>query len=411
MANVSSSNGLEKRPKLRFPGFDEPWRAERLSDFADRITRKNSKNETDLPLTISSKDGLVDQVSYFNKTVASKDMSGYYLLKNGEFAYNKSYSVGYDFGSIKRLDRYPMGALSTLYICFVLKRHESDFIKAYFDSLKWYREIYMISAEGARNHGLLNVPTEEFFDTKHYLPENTDEQRKIANFLIAIDKKIAAQQSLVDNLKKYKRGVMQRIFRNMSMLSPSGFETVQLSAIFKKISRRNSNEEIKNVITNSAEYGLIPQRDFFDKDIAVDGNTSNYYVIEHGDFVYNPRKSNTAPYGPFNRYEREERGIISPLYTCLVLQADIEPSYLAWYFKSDAWYRYIYDNGSQGVRHDRVSMTDGLLMGIPVIIPSKEAQLKIAKLLDCLESRFQTELSQYESLKSIRVALLQQLFI
>ena len=123
-------------------------------------------------------------------------MSGYYLLKNGEFAYNKSYSVGYDFGSIKRLDRYRMGALSTLYICFVLKRHESDFIKAYFDSLKWYREIYMISAEGARNHGLLNVPTEEFFDTKHYLPENTDEQRKIANFLIAIDKRIAAQQSL-----------------------------------------------------------------------------------------------------------------------------------------------------------------------------------------------------------------------
>ena len=295
MANVSSSNGLEKRPKLRFPGFDEPWRAERLSDFADRVTRKNSKNETDLPLTISSKDGLVDQVSYFNKTVASKDMSGYYLLKNGEFAYNKSYSVVYDFGSIKRLDRYPMGALSTLYICFALKRHESDFIKAYFDSLKWYREIYMISAEGARNHGLLNVPTEEFFDTKHYLPENTDEQRKIADFLIALDRRIETQQSLVDNLKKYKRGVMQRIFRNMSMLSPSGFETVQLSAIFKKISRRNSNEEIKNVITNSAEYGLIPQRDFFDKDIAVDGNTSNYYVIEHGDFVYNPRKSNTAP--------------------------------------------------------------------------------------------------------------------
>ena len=115
---------------------------------------------------------------------------------------------------------------------------------------------------------------------------------------------------------------MQRIFRNMSVVLPSGFETVKLSAIFKKVSRRNNKSEIKNVITNSAEYGLIPQRDFFDKDIAVDGNTSNYYVIEQGDFVYNPRKSNTAPYGPFNRYEREERGIISPLYTCLVLQAD-----------------------------------------------------------------------------------------
>ena len=139
-------------------------------------------------------------------------MSGYYLLKNGEFAYNKSYSVGYDFGSIKRLDHYPMGALSTLYICFALKKHDSDFIKAYFDSLKWYREIYMISAEGARNHGLLNVPTEEFFDTKHYLPENTEEQRKIADFLITLERRIEAQQSLVDNLKKYKRGLLRTVF-------------------------------------------------------------------------------------------------------------------------------------------------------------------------------------------------------
>ena len=143
-------------------------------------------------------------------------MSGYYLLKNGEFAYNKSYSVGYDFGSIKRLDRYPMGALSTLYICFALKKHDSDFVKAYFDSLKWYREIYMISAEGARNHGLLNVPTDEFFDTKHYLPENTGEQRKIADFLIALDRRIDTQQSLVDNLKKYKRGLLERIFSDIS---------------------------------------------------------------------------------------------------------------------------------------------------------------------------------------------------
>lgn len=169
--------------------------------------RKNTNNETSLPLTISSKDGLVDQISYFNKTVASKDMSGYYLLKNGEYAYNKSYSVGYDFGSVKRLDRYDMGALSTLYICFALKKHDSDFIKAYFDSLKWYREIYMISAEGARNHGLLNVPTDEFFDTKHYIPQDLAEQRKIADFMIALERRIEAQQSLVDSLKKYKRGV------------------------------------------------------------------------------------------------------------------------------------------------------------------------------------------------------------
>ena len=192
----------------------DPWSHIKLSDFAERIMRKNKNNETDLPLTISSKDGLVDQISFFNKTVASKDMSGYYLLMNGEYAYNKSYSVGYDFGSIKRLERYPMGALSTLYICFALKRFNSDFIKTYFDSLKWYKEIYMISAEGARNHGLLNVPTDDFFDTYHYITENKVEQEKIAKLMELIEQRIQKQQALVDNLKKYKRGLICRIFSN-----------------------------------------------------------------------------------------------------------------------------------------------------------------------------------------------------
>jgi len=412
MANVSSSNGLEKRPKLRFPGFDEPWKAERLSDFADRVTRKNNRNQTDLPLTISSKDGLVDQVSYFNKTVASKDMSGYYLLLNGEYAYNKSYSVGYDFGSIKRLDRYPMGALSTLYICFALKKYDSNFIKAYFDSLKWYREIYMISAEGARNHGLLNVPTDEFFETKHYLPQNLNEQRKIAAFIIALERRIDAQQSLVDNLKKYKRGVIQHIFRcSHGQPESQQWQQVRLGDIFKKVSRRNTDGKIKNVITNSAEYGLIPQRDFFDKDIAVEGNTENYYVIENGDFVYNPRKSNTAPYGPFNRYTLREQGIISPLYTCLVLKVDINSSYLAWCFKSGEWHRYIYDNGSQGVRHDRVSMTDDLLMGIPVIFPDRKTQDSIANTLDLIESRLNLAQNKLDLLTKEQNGFMQQLFI
>ena len=168
---------------------------------------------------------------------------------------------------------------------------------------------------------------------------------------------------------------------------------------------------IKNVITNSAEYGLIPQRDFFDKDIAVDGNTANYYIIKNGDFVYNPRKSNSAPYGPFNRYTLSEQGIISPLYTCLVLQADISPSYLAWYFKSDAWYRYIYDNGSQGVRHDRVSMTDDLLMGIPVMYPGHAKQILYANILDKVEDRLQATKKTLDLLCKMRDGYMKQLFI
>ena len=212
MSNVSSSNGLGKYPKLRFQGFFEPWSVMKLSDFTTRIMRKNTTNATDIPLTISSKDGLINQNDFFNKQVASKDMSGYYLLHRGEYAYNKSYSVGYDFGSIKRLEKYDMGALSTLYICFALTKFSSDFIKHYFDSLKWYREIYMISAEGARNHGLLNVPTEDFFATLHTLPTDEAEQAKIASFLDALTARIEKQRSLVENLKKYKRGLLKQVF-------------------------------------------------------------------------------------------------------------------------------------------------------------------------------------------------------
>ena len=204
---------------------------------------------------------------------------------------------------------------------------------------------------------------------------------------------------------------MQHIFRRTTTQSVKAWTCVRLGDIFKKVSRRNTDGLVKNVITNSAEYGLIPQRDFFDKDIAVDGNTANYYVIEKGDFVYNPRKSNTAPYGPFNRYTLDEKGIISPLYTCLVLKADIYPSYLAWYFKSDAWHRYIYDNGSQGVRHDRVSMTDDLLMGIPVIFPDQAKQQEYADILDKIEARLQAAQKVYDLLIKEKCGYMQQLFI
>ena len=238
-----------------------------------------------------------------------------------------------------------------------------------------------------------------------------DEQDKIASFFECLNRRIEYQRTLVDALKKYKRGVMQRIFRQLPSQDGAEWACVRLGDIFKKVSRRNADGVIKNVITNSAEYGLIPQRDFFDKDIAVDGNTANYYVIENGDFVYNPRKSNSAPYGPFNRYTLSEQGIISPLYTCLVLQADISPSYLAWYFKSDAWYRYIYDNGSQGVRHDRVSMTDDLLMGIPVMYPSHEKQLLYADILDVVETRLQATQKTLDLLSKTRDSYMRQLFI
>ena len=396
MANVSSSNGLEKRPKLRFPGFDEPWKAEKLSDFAERVTRKNTNNETSLPLTISSKDGLVDQISYFNKTVASKDMSGYYLLKNGEYAYNKSYSVGYDFGSVKRLDRYDMGALSTLYICFALKKHDSDFINAYFDSLKWYREIYMISAEGARNHGLLNVPTDEFFGTKHYIPQDLAEQRKIADFMIALEHRIEAQQSLVDNLKKYKRGVTEAIFTKDLRFITNGVPYPQWDKKYVgdicKIQTGKSNTQDE---TSQGSYPFYVRSPIVRK--------SNRYlfdceaVLTVGDGVGTGKVFHYVT-GKFDLHQR--------VYAMTDFKI-VSGKYFYYYFSHFFYDRVMRMTAKTSVDSVRYEMIDKMA----IQIPCHEEQQQIVSFLDCLEHSVIEAEKTLNLLEKLKSGCLQQLFI
>ena len=171
-------------------------------DLAKRIMRKNRECISKLPLTISAQYGLVNQITFFNKVVASSDMSNYYLLKKGEFAYNKSYSSDYPWGTVKRLEKYKEGALSALYICFSpTELIDSDYFVHYFETTKWYRGISEIAVEGARNHGLLNVAISDYFDTCHLIPNNMSEQKKIAGFLNLVDQRIATQNKIIEKLQ------------------------------------------------------------------------------------------------------------------------------------------------------------------------------------------------------------------
>ena len=399
MANVSSSNGLEKRPKLRFPGFDEPYKQCRIGDiYAERSQRGASDMEL---LSVTMNDGVKPRSAIEGKDNSSEDKSNYKIVRKGDMVYN-SMRMWQGANGISPCD----GIVSPAYTVLMPKQEINN---GYFAAL--FKSVNLINEFRKNSQGMTsdtwNLKYPQIETIKVQIP-SVSEQDKVSELFSVLDERIAAQSQLVESLKKYKRGVMQSIFRHSSH---EDWAIVKLGEIFKKVSRRNSNGDIKNVITNSAEYGLIPQREFFDKDIAVDGNTSNYYVIEEGDFVYNPRKSNAAPYGPFNRYNLKEKGIISPLYTCLVLQEDINPAYLAWYFKSDAWYRYIYDNGSQGVRHDRVSMTDDLLMGIPVYLPASSKQSQIAEILNAIENRLSAAQDEYNTLIKLRDGFTQQLFI
>ena len=202
-------------PTLRFAEFTDEWGKYELSHFVTRITRRNKNNESSLPLTISAQYGLVDQISFFNKTVASVDLSGYYLLYNGDFAYNKSYSNDYAWGAVKRLDKYEKGCLSSLYFVFRPNDNvDSDYLTHYFESSKWHKGISNIAGEGARNHGLLNMAVDDYFATKHYLP-SLHEQKKIARFFNAITRRIEIQNKIISKYETLIKGLCDMIFSSI----------------------------------------------------------------------------------------------------------------------------------------------------------------------------------------------------
>lgn len=244
------------------------------------------------------------------------------------------------------------------------------------------------------------------------------EQRKIADLLSAVDDVIAAQEAEVAAWEKRKKGVMQKLFsQEVRFKADDGsdfpdWESTTVGELFTFVTEKNESGRISDVITNSAEHGLIPQREYFDKDIAVEGNTEGYTVIHKGDFVYNPRKSTIAPFGPFNIYERDEVGIVSPLYTCLTPRDGETAPYLSWYFKTSRWHRYIVTHGAQGgARHDRVGMTNALMKGIPVMLPSLPEQRKIADCLTSLDDVIAKAKDELDAWRELKKGLLQQMFV
>lgn len=168
-----------------------------MGNVVERVTRKNENLESVLPLTISAQHGVIAQNEFFDKRIASKNISGYYLIRKGEFAYNKSTSSDAPWGAIKRLERYKNGVLSTLYLIFQIRdenRTDSDYLVTYYDANLWHKNIQEIAAEGARNHGLLNIAPEDFFRTKVSIPQNIDEQRKIGQYFQKLNQLITLHQ-------------------------------------------------------------------------------------------------------------------------------------------------------------------------------------------------------------------------
>ena len=409
-------------PKIRFKGFADDWEQRKLSEICERITRKNRNNESDLPLTIASQFGLIDQRDFFNKIVAAKDMSNYYLLKKGEFAYNKSYSNGFDYGSIKRLNAYKQGCLSTLYICFGITSDEveSDYLECFFDTLKWYGDVSMICAEGARNHGLLNVDTKGFFDEVTVdLPKSLEEQKRISAYLNALNHLITLHQRKCDETKQLKKFMLQKMFPKNGEKNPEirfeGFtddwEQRKLIDYLDVSNEKNKKGDYKktDVLSVSGEVGIVNQIEFQGRSFA-GVSVENYGIVNEGDVVYTKSPLKANPYGII-KTNKGKAGIVSTLYAVYKPKENTDSNFVQIYFELDSRMNsYMHPLVNKGAKNDMKVSDENALKG-NVTFPKINEQKAISNFITELDHLITLHQRKCCELKKLKQYMANHMFV
>ena len=397
---------MANKPRIRFRGFTEDWEQRKLCQITTRVTRKNG-DQSDLPLTISAQDGLVDQRKYFNRQVASRDMSNYYLIKKGEFAYNKSYSEGYPFGAVKRLDYYDIGALSTLYILFEITDNNisSDFIVSYYMTHLWYKEISKRAAEGARNHGLLNISTEDFFDSELNIPNSIEEQVKIGNFIKQFDKFITLHQCKLKKLNLAKKSLLQKLFpRNGSQIPGVRFKGFTDAWEQRKLS--DITDVIMGQSPSSKNYTDNPN-----DNILVQGNAD----LKDGKVIprlWTKEITKTIDKDGIILTVRAPVGDVAKTDYKVVLGrgvAGIKGNDFIYQFLQKLQYNRHWVSLSSGSTFESINSND--IKDLIIDIPSIEEQNKISMLLNNVNSIITLHQRKLERLQEVKKGLLQKMFV
>ncbi|HFU3968411.1 TPA: restriction endonuclease subunit S [Streptococcus suis] len=400
-------------PRLRFPGFTDAWKQRKLGEVSKRVTRRNKELISSLPLTISAQHGLVDQEEFFNKQVASKDVSSYYLIKKGEFAYNKSYSNGYPWGAIKRLDRYEMGVLSTLYIVFKpTSLICSDYLVSYYDTVNWYKEVSMIAAEGARNHGLLNIATNDFFKTRLFIP-TLPEQEAIGSFFSDLDQLITLHQRKLDDVKELKKALLQKMF-------PKGngndFPELRFPEFTDAWKQRKLGEVAEMYSGGTPSVG---RKDYyaggipFIRSAEINSDTTELYLTElglnnssakmvsKGSLLYALYGATSGEVG-LSRLD----GAINQAILAILPNDDLTTEFLMYWLrreKSIIVEKYL--QGGQG------NLSAGIVKQLAPTFPTLPEQEAIGSFFSDLDQLITLHQRQLDHLKLLKKALLQQMFI
>ncbi|EGO2610628.1 restriction endonuclease subunit S [Enterococcus faecalis] len=404
---------MKKVPRLRFRGFSEDWELCKLGRVVERVTRKNKELKSTLPLTISAQEGLIDQNVFFNKSVASRDVSGYYLIYNGEFAYNKSYSNGYPWGAIKRLNRYDMGVLSTLYIIFKPKNIDSNFLEKYYDTSCWYHEVSKHAAEGARNHGLLNIAASDFLRTELTVPKSVEEQRKIGNFLKQLDDTITLHQRKLEQLKELKKAYLQVMFPAKDERVPKvRFAAFEGEWAHRKLGEITESFSGGTPTAGKSEYygGDIPfirsgeiSSDSTELFITENGlNSSSAKMVKVGDILYALYGATSGEVGISKITGAINQAILA------IRPSKNDNSYLIiqWLRKQKNTIISTYLQGGQG------NLSSSIVKNLIIMLPqNKEEQEKVGIFFKRLDDIITLHQNKLEQLKDLKTSYLQNMFI
>lgn len=410
-------------PTLRFPEFQkcENWDATCLKQICTRITTKVGDSQLP-PVSISAGIGFVAQTEKFGRDISGEQYHNYIELNKGEFAYNKGNSKKYPQGCIYRLEEFDRVAAPNAFLCF--RFNDSvipDFFKGYFDSNYHGKQLQNIITSGARSNGLLNIGADDFFNIILPTPKDKAEQQKIAECLSSIDALIKAAENKIDELKAHKKGLMQQLFPAEGKTVPAlrfpefqnagEWKPYVITKFFSRLTLRN-NENNDNILTISAQYGLVSQKEYFNKLVAAE-TISNYFLLHKGDFAYNKSSSQAYPQGTIKCLKLYDKGVVSPLYICLKIKDINEILFFEQFFEAGMINSEIKNIAQEGARNHgllNVGVKDFFNRVFLMVPEHFEERKKIADCLSSVDDLITAQTNRLEALKNHKKGLMQQLF-
>lgn len=376
------------------------WKIIKLNDVAVPLKRRNTIGNRNV-LTSSAQFGLINQMEYHNRSMAGEDLSSYYLLYNGDFAYNRSSAKEYPFGAIRRLDKYDTGIVSSLYIPFTLKKDScfSDFLAYVLDSELINQYLYQVCQEGARNHGLLNIAKEDFFQMPLYLPICQNEQRRIAEFLGTWDEAIEKLEKLIAAKEKLHNHLINELF-----FSATGI-MVAISDFAQEISWKSTDFLTLTVLSCTKYDGLVDSEKYFGRRV-YGSDLSKYKTVPYGCFAY---ATNHIEEGAIGLQMQYDLALISPMYTVFRIDnKKIDPLYLFYLLKSPHYVRE-FKKRTEGSVNRRGGLHWHSFSQIKVKLPDVEIQKDIAKILKYSQAELDLLNKKLAALQKQKRGLMQKL--